>query len=500
MAEAEIDKAKLLQVLLQMESDVEFQKIARAQDRVNLFRIVGNESRERWHSAFWAWILDPHGSHGVGSLALRHLLARAATREGTIPAVLLEPNPNRKQGTWHPSAAHRNLELAEILALEVDQCIVAPGPASNYSEITSRRVTEALTEDTSSARKGRRKGRRSEDARFDVLIGLRGRVRMDKGTKPLALVVVVEMKVGAAYDPDQLRRYSRWVYERLSIEDLHDAGGEFCQSLGEILANAEQSGEDLFGVGVFLGPDRIEGDEAPHRLAPPWGAVRIGDLAHDVLVPAVQHPEVDDHGRPLLQAYLDLLADPDTEISMRPTEEQRQLVLTWFKRHKKSISVVVNVLKEAEAQDELAGDFAEHASNAVDAQSDVGRQKKASDKPSALKWGQDPWSKEAMNWKQVYIEGTVRLLALGMTKEDLDECGWWTALSPEDPVVVKRAPVEIDGGLFIGTKLSAESIRTRLARGARKLRRSNSELDDDWVLLTVQTASDAEYQFPEEEE
>lgn len=41
----------------------------------NFFTIVGRSHYERWHTAFWGWLLDVNGTHLLGDYALRRLLA-----------------------------------------------------------------------------------------------------------------------------------------------------------------------------------------------------------------------------------------------------------------------------------------------------------------------------------------------------------------------------------------------------------------------------------------
>ena len=44
----------------------------------NLFDVLKIERRERQHSALLAWLLDPHGSHGLRDYFLRRFLSEAA--------------------------------------------------------------------------------------------------------------------------------------------------------------------------------------------------------------------------------------------------------------------------------------------------------------------------------------------------------------------------------------------------------------------------------------
>lgn len=60
--------------LLQFVHDPQFVRYAGIVEQPNVFRITGQARWERWHSAFWAWLLDPEGTHGLGDYGLRRLM------------------------------------------------------------------------------------------------------------------------------------------------------------------------------------------------------------------------------------------------------------------------------------------------------------------------------------------------------------------------------------------------------------------------------------------
>ena len=45
----------------------------------NVFEVLGVEKSETRHSAFWAWLLDPKGNHGLGEYFLRRFLWRVVS-------------------------------------------------------------------------------------------------------------------------------------------------------------------------------------------------------------------------------------------------------------------------------------------------------------------------------------------------------------------------------------------------------------------------------------
>jgi hypothetical protein len=60
--------------LLGLVSEPAFIKFINIQTEPNIFRIVGRVHYERWHSAFWGWLLDAQGSHLLGSYVLTRIL------------------------------------------------------------------------------------------------------------------------------------------------------------------------------------------------------------------------------------------------------------------------------------------------------------------------------------------------------------------------------------------------------------------------------------------
>ncbi|MCH8093321.1 MAG: PD-(D/E)XK nuclease family protein [Chloroflexi bacterium] len=54
-------------------TDPSFLRLAGLSNEPNIFRIVGQSRYERWHSAFWGWLLDPQGSHRLGDFTLSRL-------------------------------------------------------------------------------------------------------------------------------------------------------------------------------------------------------------------------------------------------------------------------------------------------------------------------------------------------------------------------------------------------------------------------------------------
>ena len=67
----------------QLVTDPAFLRFASATEEPNFFNIVGQSRYERWHSAFWGWLLDPGGSHGLGEFVINRFLVLLFS-EGTL--------------------------------------------------------------------------------------------------------------------------------------------------------------------------------------------------------------------------------------------------------------------------------------------------------------------------------------------------------------------------------------------------------------------------------
>lgn len=60
--------------LINLISEPEFIKVENILSEPNFFKIVGRSHYERWHSAFWGWLLDNNGTHLLSDYVLRRFL------------------------------------------------------------------------------------------------------------------------------------------------------------------------------------------------------------------------------------------------------------------------------------------------------------------------------------------------------------------------------------------------------------------------------------------
>jgi hypothetical protein len=164
-----------------------------------------------------------------------------------------------------------------------------------------------------------------------------------------AIVVVIEMKVGAGYKPEQLRLYSSWLHRSpLPKEIIQRNDGDFRDEYERVLDPGRNiDASEILTVGVFVSrfsSAELPG-EPPEALTPPWSALNFDDLVRNVLEPMLAHPALMDDARPLATAYLELVADPQMEMLRMPPTEHSNLVRQFLARHAQTMQTIVNVLR-----------------------------------------------------------------------------------------------------------------------------------------------------------
>lgn len=163
------------QRLINLISEPQFIKFENILSEPNFFRIVGRTHYERWHSAFFGWLLDASGSHLLHDYVLRRFLM-----------LLLDEkclNPNN----------HKNDFLLKIL------------PTAHFDHI---QVTpnENFSIETSIAGVGR----------FDIYLsanysdefGIKGRIN-----------IIFELKIDSKPRSDQSVKYADWLFKNHSNDD-----------------------------------------------------------------------------------------------------------------------------------------------------------------------------------------------------------------------------------------------------------------------------------------
>jgi hypothetical protein len=283
--------------ILAIESDPAFtaiQKIAADCDsRVNFFRIVGRTHTETWHSAFWAWLLDPCGSHGLSSLPLRLLLELLADhgRTNVPPESTVQP-PFVRPEQLHTLATQKALE----------HLITQP------------------------SEKIRDEKRLSDDCRLDIWLELPESISIE--TPDLSgrrLRIVIELKVDASPDGDQLNRYAERLLEKYPH---HDKEAFLCIFIGRVSRNLTL-------------PDRV-GDS---WLDPRWFQTDYQQLYDRLLQPIhtelANKPQSTDVAHLVSQYILNLASGKGKPMAI--TDHERQLARAFLNNHRDTLSLLCDI-------------------------------------------------------------------------------------------------------------------------------------------------------------
>lgn len=134
----------------------------------NLFQIVGRTHFERWHSAFWGWLLDPSGSHLLQSYALQCLLYNLF-----------------KENTLKPKSHNLN-ELAKILPLATLTNVDVTPNERNSIEVGVKGV-----------------------GRFDIFITAEYGMPSHRTGR---INLLIEFKIESSVTHEQSRRYANWLH------------------------------------------------------------------------------------------------------------------------------------------------------------------------------------------------------------------------------------------------------------------------------------------------
>ncbi len=322
--------------LLALEADPAFERLDRQLGRTNAFRLLGRTYTETWHSAFWGWVFDPKGSHGLGDFALRRLLVRLADDDGRFRGVWLEPAG--AEGDWRLAVGEATpLDAGDLLGLQVLDSVAAPAPDSDFQELPIVGIGAVVD------------GRSTRDSRLDGIYAVR--VAHPRLAEPVVVLVVLEFKVKARYEPAQLSRYSAWLHANPSTGavDLED----FEKALERVYGGAEPVPALLaLGGWVAVAPRPAGSPDAPENLDPAWTTLTYGELVADILEPMLEHPNLDAESASFARSYVDMAAHPESTIMTRPSEAQTRLVREFLDRHSDTFDLIVQVLRQGDAEEE----------------------------------------------------------------------------------------------------------------------------------------------------
>lgn len=320
--------------LLRLEGDPAFQELKKKLSQTNFFRILGAADTERIHSSFWAWVFDPDGSHGLEDFAARRLVTLATDDTGNIVGERLgkERGTTNENINWDSSrgtaGGRTTLDLADLIAFQPHTAAAAPSSVTNYSEISVDLSDYSSVE-----------GQRGA---MDILVLLQGEEPDPSASNEyLTLLVGIECKIGAQYDPEQLEKYSAWLHKNPRTSALKD--DEFRERAESIMSHVEKNPGPLFSIGFFLSTEKRK---LPEELQSPWNAITYSKLIEFVLEPMLTHPRLDAVAESLIEQYIDLTGSPDNEIFTGTTQMDKKLVKQLLERHENTFQIIAAVLRE----------------------------------------------------------------------------------------------------------------------------------------------------------
>ncbi len=156
--------------------------------------------------------------------------------------------------------------------------------------------------------------------RLDVFVsGIRVSGKNDREA-----VLALEQKVFAVAETEQCNLYSAWL-------------------------DAEHAGK--IHIRILLAPvidpeERLVDDDG-------WFVLDYQSLHDDVLVPALEHPDLDDVVRPLIEQYVDALRIPMNGTKLAVSQEEKDLANDLYKRHQTTFEALFEVLAEAKDNPQL---------------------------------------------------------------------------------------------------------------------------------------------------
>lgn len=160
--------ATFTQRLLQLIAEPAFVRLEHIFDEPNIFKIVGRSHYERWHSCFWGWLLDPNGSHLLGTYPLSRLVLMLG-ENSTLPS------------------CHNDRQRLLVLLANADYQNVSISPNENDSTETG--VTGV--------------------GRFDIFLNAD---ITDIFNAKHKLNLLIELKVDSVPHADQSIRYADWLF------------------------------------------------------------------------------------------------------------------------------------------------------------------------------------------------------------------------------------------------------------------------------------------------
>ena len=271
--------------VLALVHDPTFVKFEREQEIPSIFGAAGRTFTETWHSALLGWLLDPQGSHDLGTFPLERL------------CLLLK-------STDVLDADKRGLDLAELLLRwDLSTAIVNP----------NERVTEEVSV--------------GDVGRFDVFVkDIQPDGTGDSSAQWEKVSLLIEMKIDAKIDKAQCSRYIGYVEKEKKRKVL---------TVPIFVAPGYQLPQNVTIVDL-LGSDL-------------WIVFNLQYLVVGLLEPCLKHDKLSDFGRFTMQQYVAAwkrMHNERGEILM--TLQEKDMVRELYGKHKNAIAAMYQILSQPE--------------------------------------------------------------------------------------------------------------------------------------------------------
>lgn len=263
--------------------DAQFETFETLAERPNLFRIVGRTYTETWHSMFLAWLLDPKGSHQLGSFAIKRFLLAVAD-----------------ESAFAPKGKRPKVRKLSVIG-DFTDADVTPNERNPKEKVIPP------------------SGEFKKSGRLDIFVE---NVSIEEGLiqGKSSAIVLIEQKVFAPPDTVQCQRYHAWLHSELPY-----------------------SQDTVLHVPVLLGPfdstnPPIDDDQ--------WFILDYQKLHDDVLVPSLEHQALNERARLLLEQYIDALRIPVTGTKLANSQEEIDLANELYARHKTTFHRLWEILAQ----------------------------------------------------------------------------------------------------------------------------------------------------------
>ncbi len=254
-------KEPFSQRLLGLISAPAFIKLLSIKTEPNIFRIVGRTHYERWHSAFWGWLLDAQGSHLLGNYVLTRFLFLL------FDSRCLKGNNSKSQFLLS------NLPTIELSEIEVI-------PNENVSTETSIKGI----------------------GRFDIFLTAS---YQNKTGDVGRLNVLFELKIDCPTNASQSSKYADWLNQN------HPADINLLIYLVPNLLSDSKA---------TVGDDR-------------WFCMDYQLLNDKVLLPILDHPNLNGKVKPFIIQYIDNLNFRHKGVKMAITNEEKRLAVDLYEKY-----------------------------------------------------------------------------------------------------------------------------------------------------------------------